>query len=82
VAALRGPERFVFRCDLARKEGGVGVDVDGLTHNAHNAIDVHLHESLLVGDGTDLIVNPETHAFAVIVGEGHGVGEHVVELGN
>lgn len=29
---------------------------------------------------TDLLVDPEAHALAVVVGEGHGVCEHIVKF--
>ena len=82
ASAVRGPEGFVVGGDLLRKERGIGVDVDGLAHDAEDAFDQHVHKGLCVGDGADFIVDPETHALAVIVSEGHGIGEDVIEAGN
>ena len=64
------------------QEGGVGVDVDGLVHHALDAVDVHLHEGLRVGEVAHLFRDPEAAAVAVVVAEGHGVGEAVVEAGD
>ena len=59
------------------------MNVDGLViEDADDAADQHFHELLRVGNLSHLLRNPQTTAHAVVIGEGHAVGEDVIKLGN
>ena len=65
VATLGRPERFVSGRDLAREETWGWRRCRWARASRRDAIDVHVHEGLRVGDGADLLVDPEAHALAV-----------------
>ena len=80
--ALGRPEGVVVVGDNGRQEGGVGVNVDGLgVHDGYDAVDEGVHEDLRVVP-FDFFRDPESHAVALLIRPGHGVGEDVVEFGD